>query len=346
MSEKKNAHPRLLQALPTGLTRIPVCIGDLPSSDYRVPADTLTFDVVKTMRDNEDIPGVMLFDGDSLVGAIPRLRMFERLGQLYGVDLFIRKPIRLLQKNLGTELYELFDHLRVNEAVQSALGRSRHTAYDPIIAVAEDGKKSLMDMHTLLLAQSQIIMYSKNAVSNLDRVERTLAKRHKLLEGISISIQALQESVPYHGAAVYLHLDRKLHLIVGSGISESLQKNESDKHIIKSATYQMMVHLRQAVAIEDVRTVPDWEYMSDLGSMRCWLGVPLYSGHNHFGLVSISRLTSTPFSKDEVDFAKAFTRLISIALQEEYQITDNKTISNSKIKLEAVTVNEKGRLII
>jgi GAF domain-containing protein len=342
---EKTIPPLPLQFLPTGLMPIPVCIGDLSCSDYKVSADTLTFDVVKTMRDNEEIPGVMIFNGNTLIGIIPRLRLFERLGQLYGVDLFIRKPIHLLQENLHTQVFELFDYLRVNEAVQYALGRPRHTVYDPVIMVSDDGAKRLLDMHTLLSAQSQIVMNINNVMTSLDRVERSLSTRTSLLQNLSYAINTLRENVPCHGAAVYLHRDRSLQLVIGSGISNSLQKTESDRQIIKSATYQMMIRLHHSVAINDVSTVPDWEYMSDLGQMRCWLGIPLYAKDNFFGLVSITRLTRTPFSKEEIDIAEAFTRLISRVLEKEYLGSD-KTALNPNFKMEVAPLNKKGNLII
>jgi GAF domain-containing protein len=344
MAEKYFPNPPL-QYLPTGQLPIPVCLGDLACSEYKVSADTPTFDVVKIMRDNEEIPGVMIFNGDRLVGAIPRLRLFERLGQLYGVDLFIRKPIRLLLENLHTDVYELYDYLRVNDAVQFALGRPRHTVYDPVIVVSEDGTKRLLDMHTLLSTQSQIIMNINNVMTSLDRVERSLSKRTNQLQSLSDAINTLRESVPFHGAAIYLHRDRSLQLVIGSGISNSLQKTEPDRQIIRSATYQMMIRLRHSVAIEDVSRVPDWEYMSDLGRMRCWLGIPLFSRQNCFGLVSITRLTRTPFSKEEIDIAEAFTRLISKALEEEY-LGGEKKNPNPNFKLEVAPVTKKGNLII
>ena len=68
---KKGASSLPLQFLPTGKMPIPVCIGDLSSSNYHVSANMLTFDVVNVMRDDEEIPGVMIFNGDTLIGAIP-----------------------------------------------------------------------------------------------------------------------------------------------------------------------------------------------------------------------------------------------------------------------------------
>jgi hypothetical protein len=342
---KKSPSHLPLQFLPTGQVPIPVCIGDLATSDYSVSASTLTFDVVKVMRDNEEIPGVMIFNGDTLVGVIPRLRLFERLGQLYGVDLFIRKPIQTLQENLRTEVFELSDYVRINEAVQCALSRPRHTVYDPVIIISEDGKKRLLDMHMLLSVQSQVVMNSLNVMSNLDRVTRALSKPYKLLESLSDAIHTLRDSVPYHGAAIYLHRDRLLELVIGSGNSDFLQRSESDGRITKSATYNMMIRLCHHVAINDVSTVPDWDYMSDLGPMRCWLGIPLYSDHQFFGLISITRLTRTPFNKEEIDIAKAFARPISKALEKEYLKAEYNR-PNSNFKVEFASINPKSNLII
>jgi len=337
--------PTPIQPLPTGITRIPVCIGDLPNSDYKVTVDTTTFDVVKVMRDDEGIPGVMIFRGNKLVSAIPRLRLFERLGQLYGVDLFIRKPIHVLQENIHSEAFELFDFIRINDAVQLALGRPPHTVYDPIIAVSENGGRRLLDMHTLLIAQSQIITNTQNVVTSLDRVARTLSKGANFLENLYYAINTLGQNVPYHGAAIFLHQNHILELIAGSGFYHAPSRSESDKKIIQSTTYKTMLHVRHAIAIDDVDMVPDWEYMSDLGKMRCWLGVPLYTGHKFFGLISIARQSRTPFRKDELDIAEAFARHISKALEEEY-ITGRNACTPNGINVEAITLLKKGNNFI
>ena len=45
-----------------------------------------------------------------------------------------------------------------------------------------------------------------------------------------------------------------------------------------------------------------------------WMGLPIASGRNFDGILSLSRFTNTPFSKNEIDMAKTFSEFLSIAI--------------------------------
>src|SRR5690242_948686 len=95
--------PHHFNIYPTGHIPVPVCIGDLPMSSYSVSARTLTEAVTARMQDDNMIPGVLIMENQKLSGVIPRHKMFERLGKRYGIELFLRKPIGELEKELGVE---------------------------------------------------------------------------------------------------------------------------------------------------------------------------------------------------------------------------------------------------
>ena len=44
----------------------------LPSHDYKVPATTLTREVMEYMKNHPDGPGMMIMDGEAVIGAIGR----------------------------------------------------------------------------------------------------------------------------------------------------------------------------------------------------------------------------------------------------------------------------------
>ena len=305
-------------ALPAGLSRIPVCIGDLPASDYRVSAGTITYDVVRYLRDHEEIPGVMIYAGDKLVSVMPRLRMFERLGQLYGTELFIRRPIETLCQNLRTEAFCLPQELRVEDAVQAALKRRPHYVYDPVARLAGDQTAHLIDMHTLLLIQSQILANLNTGISKLERVKRFLSQHVNLVDMTNLVIETLAEVLSYHQAAVFLHRRNALHLIAGHGFQILEARNSPDDQFLHSPIFSAMARLRQSMAIEDVDLVPGWKYFPRQEAIRCWMGAPLFAGRKVFGLISLGRTTRTPFRKDEKDTLDAYTHLLSDNLERRY----------------------------
>src|SRR5690242_17766887 len=93
--------PHHFNIYPTGHIPVPVCIGDLPMSDYAVPHHTLAEAVALHLQNDSMVPGALILEGKKLSGVIPRHKMFERLGRRYGVELFMRKPVGELQQELG-----------------------------------------------------------------------------------------------------------------------------------------------------------------------------------------------------------------------------------------------------
>jgi hypothetical protein len=318
---------------PTGQTVIPVCIGDLPSYDYHADLDTVTMEVVQMLRDHPELPGVMLFDDGELVSVIPRQHLFERLGQMYGVELFIRKPVQILLENLRMEAFSLPDHLRVNDAVQQALNRPAQSVYDPVVIVSDERKLRLMDMHTLLLVQSQLLENLNNVMTSLDRVNRTLNRRANLIEALNDTLDTLGKIVPYHRAILMLVKDNGLRLLVGRGYFYNPDKLETDTNIPRSPIYKTMLRTRKAIVVEDVDVIPKWEeHMAGLGPTRCWMGLPLLDNSEPVGMLSLSRTSRSPFLKEEKDIAEAFAEQISAALEKSRFYFDLKPFRKKKVQ--------------
>lgn len=309
----------LLQISPTGHLTIPVCIGDLPASDYSVSAETITFDVVKHLTNHEDIPGVILYEDGRLIGAIPRSRLFERLGRLYGVDLFIRKPIRILHDNLNLTLFSLPDHLRINEAVQQALSRPVHLAYDPIVICSQDRPAQMLDMRVLLLVQSQVVSAVGNPIAVLSRLDRILTSPIDLFQKMNTIVELLGTVVPYHHAAILLHQEQEkgMCFIAGREAFPHIRRPAIEFLNHNSPTFKTLFTFRQSVVIEDVATLPEWQPAESSRQIRSWLGVPLLSNDIAFGLISLARYSRTPFSQDEREVSDSFARRISRTLGEE-----------------------------
>jgi len=144
--------------------QIPVCIADLPAHDFQVSPETLTEQVVAELENSPDLPGVLIVKNRKLVGFLTRLKLFERLGHRYGVELFMRKPIMELNGVMQTQVEVLPGNLRIDEAVRRALKRPPLDIYDPVVMELRNRMFRILDMNVLVLAQSRTVTNLSNVV--------------------------------------------------------------------------------------------------------------------------------------------------------------------------------------
>ncbi|MDY7014371.1 MAG: ATP-binding protein, partial [Cyanobacteriota bacterium] len=158
-------------------------IGDLPSHNYQVGVTISGQEVSREFQDNPELPGVMITNERGLVGIISRTHFYEWMSRPYALDMFLRRPIQSLWKtiakaeeiaNLETlmKTYLRLDaNCTIDKAVELALQRPPHLAYEPILVKWEDGRKQLLDMQVLLLAQSQLFSLAKDAADGANRAK-------------------------------------------------------------------------------------------------------------------------------------------------------------------------------
>ena len=306
-------------SLPTGEIINPVCVGDLPTYNYSVTAETLAEVVTKYFDLHTDLPGVILTGQGRLLGMISRRRIFERLGRFYGVELFLRKPVIRLYQNLGLELYSLSSSNSIKEAVHYALNRPSKDIYEPIVLVSEDSEFRLLDVETLLIAQSRTMDHLNNLVGNLNRIKSAVADNSLgLRETFNMIMNGLKQVVPYHHASVHI---REVYGLPCALQSTSYPAHDPMEQIDDSPFYQFILNMNQSLCIEDVRELSNWKEVSALGDLRTWMGLPLRNEHDPLGVLSLARRSRSPFNKDEMDIAQAFADYITIALNKSAKPT-------------------------
>jgi len=70
------------------------------------------------------LPGVILAESGQFAGVISRQRFFERMSRPYSLELFVRRPIRILYEFVSTELLILPGNTPIPIASKLALERS------------------------------------------------------------------------------------------------------------------------------------------------------------------------------------------------------------------------------
>ncbi|ERN41551.1 hypothetical protein KR51_00017690 [Rubidibacter lacunae KORDI 51-2] len=132
-------------------------IADLPSHDCQVAADVFGEVVSTQFHERPDLPGVIVVDCDgSVVGVVSRRMFLEQMSQLYSLELYLRRPIRVLLEVLEADRLRLPSTTAVDRAVRQALARPPELLYEPLAVTYPDGSLRLLEMHLLLVAQSQI----------------------------------------------------------------------------------------------------------------------------------------------------------------------------------------------
>lgn len=164
------------QSTPSNLN---ATIADLETHKYQVDADTLGEAVSNEFQQHPELPGVIIKEGEEVLGVISRRKFLEQMSQPYSIELYLRRPIRVLLEVMETDALALPQDCRIDEAVRQALSRSLDLLYEPIIVTKEDQSLELLELHHLLLAQSKLFAQVNKVVNKQKKQARQYAENLK-----------------------------------------------------------------------------------------------------------------------------------------------------------------------
>lgn len=289
----------------------PISVGDLPSYDYRVPIETITEEVTSYLESHLEIPGVILLQNGVFHSAIPRASMFERLGHRYGIELFLRKPIIELQQNLQIKTLTIPSNLRVKDAVQIALQRDPQSMYAPVVVFHDDNDVRLLDMHTLLAAQSHILDNANNIFGQMNAIEDAMQKNISIDKLIDMVMDSMMNIVPHHRASIFVKPSRWTNLSITHPLVHRIPDD-----LGQTKAFRTIIDLRQPVVIDDVSLYPRRHELARLVPFRTWIGLPLQTLYGVEGVLSLARHSLTSFTREEVELAKSLTDYFGFVLNE------------------------------
>ena len=296
---------------PQGKTQTPISVGDLPSFGYRVSTQTVTEEVVSFLEAHPDAPGVILLQDGAFHSAIPRAALFERLGHRYGIELFLRKPIIELQQNLGIQTLSISSDLRIKDAALTALRRDGDSMYAPLVVFYNDGETRLLDMYTLLTAQSHILDNANNVFGRMNAIEEALRNNPPFEQLIDLVMDSIMSATPYHRGGIFVSPSRWTNIPA----AHPLLYRISDE-LGQARPFRAIIEQGQPFVIEDLRAHPSRHGLASLGAARAWIGLPVKTIFGVEGVLSLSRHSLTPFTREEVELAKSFADYFGLALNE------------------------------
>ncbi len=147
----------MLAPLPDKLD--PTCrLSELPISMVSLSADTTTQLVQARFEQDATLPGVIVQDGPTLLGVVPRLRYMEQISRPFWQDIYFRRPLReLLERMDSNDILLLPANTRVHDAASLALVRDESQIYDPVVVEFAAGNWGLIDIRLLMRAQTRIL---------------------------------------------------------------------------------------------------------------------------------------------------------------------------------------------
>ena len=164
-------------------------LGSLPSFEVTVPPDVLTSAIDRELGSASDVPGVIVVADGELLGMISRPHLFAQLSRPFGQELFLKRPIRLLLEAEQGEPLVLPSSTPIGDAAYAALRRSPERVYEPVV-VKDVDEFRLLDVHTLLIAQSQLLAVANRTIrSQADAAESANQAKSLFLANMSHEIR-------------------------------------------------------------------------------------------------------------------------------------------------------------
>lgn len=165
---------------------------DLPLYDFAAELDVLGTEVAEIFEQHPLLPGVILTENGRFLSLISRHRLLEYLLRPYGIDLFLEKPLRILQSYDRTVPLILSGDTPILTAAQQALRRPFDRLRDPIVVRLGADQYRILDPHELNIAYWQL-----RGIETQVRIERLqlqmlqsekMASLGRLVDGVSHEI--------------------------------------------------------------------------------------------------------------------------------------------------------------
>jgi HPt (histidine-containing phosphotransfer) domain-containing protein len=132
-------------------------VSELPLHQFSLSVNSPGALAAEVFEQNPDLPGVIVYDGDEMSGMIPRKSFHERIGRSFGVEVYLRRPLQTILQSVDNAPLILNEDCAIPAAAQAALNREMEEVYAPLVIKMQDASLCLLDVYSLLLAQSRLL---------------------------------------------------------------------------------------------------------------------------------------------------------------------------------------------
>lgn len=167
-------------------------VGELPCHDAQLSVTAMGHDVDELLRENHDLPGVLITEAGQPAAVISRQRWLEELSQPFRAELYLNHAVARAVVALTTDWLTMAAPAPVHEAADQALARPRQALFEPIVVAFPDGRHRLLDAHVLFMAQSRIFALSRERSETLRGDVEAYARE---LEGTLAHLRETQDDL-------------------------------------------------------------------------------------------------------------------------------------------------------
>ncbi|MEG4013216.1 MULTISPECIES: chemotaxis protein [unclassified Microcoleus] len=180
-------------------------IGHLPSHHCQVSAATLGQVVAEKFEQEPDLPGVIITHESQVLGMISRVKFREQMILPDRVELYGQHPIRSLLDFIRIPPLVMEENWKIDDAVQASLNRQKDLIYEPIIVVMKNHTLRLLDVQTLIIAQSKNLAQAYKIIQKyraekqkhlaiIQKEQAQVREYHKLLQSQLLETEKLQNT--------------------------------------------------------------------------------------------------------------------------------------------------------
>lgn len=304
--------------------RLDSTLADLPNYDFRVDGTTTGRLVAAEFEKRPDVPGVIVLNDDQILGVFSRRQFLEQVVRPYGAEVYLNRPIHVMVDNLSPTHLAFPSGYTIHKAASATMQRSRGLFDQPIVVAFPDGRLRLLDVYTLILAQSHLLnevyrieQNRRQFAESLQTIGRELSSSLSLPKVTKRILKELDKVVEYERGLVMLQKDLMLHTIAKRGFPPDIKKTDLSIPIrpTNDDVFRRIVQTSQPVYIPDVTADGAWTQRPDLTLNHSWLGVPLLVQERVIGMISLTRIERNAFHEDDITLVEAFANQAAVALE-------------------------------
>lgn len=268
-------------------SKLPVFLEDLVSCSFQADSRMVLGIIVAELEKHPDFPGVMIIEQKKLLGMISRNDCFEKLSRPFSLDLFLNKPVREFLSRFTKSFEILPTRTRIEDAVPIVLDRPASELYEPIVIALENEQFRIVDVHDILLAQSQLLKTAN--LINLKRVEiaRSLANTLELKKVVDLIGDNLMEFMPDAQIMIALNVNGCPEVQAARGFMNSLSLEKAKGFIRNRFSFNQFSFYQSPVYLS--MPVQEYELKDTSQLAQFWLIFPLIHSDELVAIIIIGR---------------------------------------------------------
>lgn len=128
-------------------------IGEICEETPCIGADTKSMEVHEIFKLNPKVQGIVILEGEQPIALVMRVLFYQKIGDLYGYNLYMGRPINLLMNQNPLIVESTQPIIKVS---QQAMERPVEELYDYVIVTENNRYKGIVSIQNLLLTFANI----------------------------------------------------------------------------------------------------------------------------------------------------------------------------------------------